>query len=337
MMPMKKEPLAPKFCVLEILEACILKCKMCGNWKRKEYPSELTIEEWKKFILCLRNQIGTEMELNIAGGEPLYKKGILDLVSFSTQQGFKVIMVSNAYLIDEIVAKEIAKSGLSYLGISLDSLNEETHDLMRGVKGVYSRAMKAIDYLAKFKTNNLSIGLQTIIMKGNLDEIVEIVRWAEQDDRLGSIYFQAIVQPNFSSSETEWLTDNEWYNRSEFRFLWPDDINKVYSVIDELIRFKKEGFKIANPLGQLESFKRYFEDPRSFSKSMRCNKGNYILIITYSGDIYLCHKYELLGNIRNVNLNMEEIWRSELANGMRKRMNNCQKYCGPLVNCYYEK
>jgi MoaA/NifB/PqqE/SkfB family radical SAM enzyme len=333
----EKEIFIPQFCVLEVLEKCLLKCKMCGNWKCGDNPNELNIDEWKRFITGLHDKFGSKVELNFTGGEPLMKEGILELVSFAAQLGFKVIMVSNGYLIDEDKARRIADSGLNYLGISLDSLSEDIHDFMRGVPGTHNRAMKAIDYLDKFKKDDLCVGIQTIIMKKNLEEIVALVKWVQQDKRLGSVYFQAIVQPNFSSSNEEWFTDNEWYKRSEFNFLWPEDTKEVCSVIDELIGFKKEGFKIANPLGQLEAFKVYFSDPQQFNKKVRCNKGRHIFSVSPTGEIYLCHLYGSLGNVKNDDINMREIWHSREADDIRSKMNNCSKYCGPLVNCYYEE
>jgi MoaA/NifB/PqqE/SkfB family radical SAM enzyme len=332
-----KEVLSPQFCVLEILEKCMLRCKMCGNWKCGDNPYELDIDEWKKFIIDMRDKIGTKVELNFTGGEPLMKKGIMDLVSFAAGLGFKVIMVTNAYLIDEDMARLIAFSGLSDLAISLDSLKEETHDFIRGKSGTYSRVMKAIDYLARFKKDNLWLGLQTIIMKKNLDDIIELAQWVQQDSRLGDIYFQAIVQPNFASGGSEWFNDNQWYKRSDFSFLWPDDTPKVLAVIDELIRFKKEGYKISNPCGQLEAFKVYFSQPEEFNQRIRCRKGNHIFSVSPRGDIHLCHIYGSLGNVKNSDINMREIWNSQMAIQTRQKMNSCSQYCGPLVNCYFEE
>ena len=53
----------------------------------------------------------------------------------------------STYLIDEDMAKRIADSGLNVLAISLESLNPKTHNYLRGKDDVFSRAMKAIEYL----------------------------------------------------------------------------------------------------------------------------------------------------------------------------------------------
>ena len=332
----KKGLSIPQFCVLEVLEKCLLKCKMCGNWKCGDNPEELNIEEWKRFLTGLNDKFGNKIELNFTGGEPLMKNGILKLVSFAVRLGFKAIMVSNGYLIDEDKARQIAESGLHYLGLSLDSLSEDTHDFVRGMPGTYNRLMQAVEYLDRFKKNNLCVGIQTIIMKNNLKEILALTDWVQQDKRLESIYFQAIVQPNFSSLVQDWFTDNEWYKHGEFNFLWPEDTKEVHFVLDELIRLKKKDFKIANPFSQLEAFKAYFSDPQEFNQKVRCNKGKRIFSISPTGDMHLCHMYEKLGNIRDTGLDLKKMWHSELANETRSKMNHCSKYCGPLVNCYFE-
>ncbi len=331
-----KDLLNPQVCVLEVLEKCMLRCKMCGNWKCKGTPDELSIDEWKNFIVRLREQLGTQIEINITGGEPLLKEGVLDLIRFTARQGFKVIMVSNAYLIDETLAREIAGSGLNCLGISLDSLDEKTHDYIRGVEGVYKKVFRAIDYLDKFRVDGFSLSLQTIIMKHNLAEIIELAEWGERDRRIGNMYFQAIVQPNFSSSDDGWFTDNKWYLRDEFKGLWPDNTEEVNAVIDGLIELKKRGFKIANPLGQLEAFKLYFQDPQGFNRKVKCRKGKHIFSVSPLGDINLCHIYGRVGNLRAEGVNLRDLWYSREANEIRRKMESCQKYCGPLVNCYFE-
>lgn len=57
--------------------------------------------------------------------------------------------------------------GLSYVGISLDGL-EEVHDHFRGVKGAFRQALKAIE---NCKAEGLKVGLRFTINKRNVSEI----------------------------------------------------------------------------------------------------------------------------------------------------------------------
>ena len=125
----------PDFCVIEVSHRCMFKCKMCNYWMSKQDPDELKPYHLYKFISSLKEFVGMPFEMNISGGEPLMKEGMLDLVGFIADQGFRFSMVTNGYLIDKSTAKRIADSGLSFLAISLDSLDENSHDFLRGKKG----------------------------------------------------------------------------------------------------------------------------------------------------------------------------------------------------------
>lgn len=124
----------PHSCSVVLLTRCLFKCKMCEMWKSKDEMGTVTTGEWERLITSLVGLLDGPQELVFSGGEPLLKKDILGLVKFATQKGFKTLMPSNGYLIDENMAKGIADSGLKEIFVSLDSMNPKTHDFLRGLK-----------------------------------------------------------------------------------------------------------------------------------------------------------------------------------------------------------
>jgi hypothetical protein len=138
----------------------------------------------------------------------------------------------------------------------------------------------------------------------------------------------AVMRP--FGSDLDW----EWHTKSDYDFLWPRDPGKTDFVIDRLIELKHKGFKIENPVGQLERFKSYFRNPHKFIKETRCNLTHHAINVNAIGDIYLCFFMEPLGNIRNCNI--KELWISEQAENLRAKMSQCQKNCELVINCYYE-
>ena len=139
----------PGFCCFGITDRCMLRCKMCHKWEDDIYvknPQESpVIEQWKQCVSDLAQMVEFPFELDIGGGEAIMFEGVLDVVRFSVDEGFNTSIASNGYLIDENMAGRIADSGLKAISISMDSFNEETHDYLRGIPGVYRRAMNAID------------------------------------------------------------------------------------------------------------------------------------------------------------------------------------------------
>jgi len=144
----------PNFSCLSVTEDCTLRCKMCYKWRKdmsiKSGNLSPTISQWKNAIASLQEITDEGFLINFGGGEPFFMKSLLELVRFAADKGFNTNIATNAYLVDEDTAKAIADSGLSTINISLDSIKESTHDYLRGVKGVYKRVMKAIEYLHKY-------------------------------------------------------------------------------------------------------------------------------------------------------------------------------------------
>jgi MoaA/NifB/PqqE/SkfB family radical SAM enzyme len=302
---------------------------MCSVWKSDDARTqgEPTLEEWYRFINQLGDLTNNSVVINVAGGEPLLDDRNLALINFSAKRGLFTSMPTNGFLIDNQMAHKISESCLNEIEISLDGINKDTHDFLRGVEGCYEKAMQAIDYLDRCR-GNLKIAIIAIIMEKNLDETAGLAEFVNQDKRIEAIIFQAVAQP-FNTP-----LDHEWYKKSAYSFIWPQDLTKVCSVIDELIRLKKIGYKISNPVSQLEVFKRYFADPADFIKAASCNVDFYMNINQF-GDVYMCPHKNAIGNIKKDS--PRDMWYGQAANKIREEIRNCGVNCHHLLNCCYEE
>lgn len=102
---------------------------------------------------------------------------IFRLSLHASQKGMMVLLGTNACLIDGSIAKKLKENGFSGIGISLDSLDPETHDSIRGVKGSWHQAINGIDACKK---EGLEIQIQTTVFRKNYDEIAQIVAFAHK-------------------------------------------------------------------------------------------------------------------------------------------------------------
>lgn len=324
----------PVFCCLVITDKCVLKCKMCHIWKKNAaYPAvgQPGIIDWKRFIKSLRKFINGELCIIFAGGEVLISEETLELVSYATGLGFDTLINSNAYLINEALAKSINDARLRHIYISLDSLNEDTHDFLRGTKGVYARVMKAIEFLHSCAVN-LRIHINTVIMEKNLDDIVDLAEWVIRDDRLSSIHFQAVTQPFGTYPE------RSWFEKKEYGFLWPKDKEKLKYIMDELIRLKTEHkSKIENPVSQFRIFKAYFMNPPDFVKKLGCHIYKQSINVNPFGEVYICYDMDSIGNIKEEGFDVETVWYSPKADLVKYNIKNCRKNCQAIVNYNYDE
>lgn len=303
---------------------------MCNIWNTSgNKEQETTMEQKKQLVRSLRGAVEPSFEFHLSGGEPLMTEGILDLVEFISHEGHRTNLVTNGFLIDEAMAKNIVKSNLDTLTISLDGATSQTHDFIRGIKGSYARVMQAIDYLDKFRNEaKPKISILTIIMERNLDEILKLVDWVQEDKRIEMISFQAITQP-FGEE-----MDRAWFMKEKNNIFWPQDTVKTSLIMDKLRELRFNGGKIGNHHNHFLHFKEYFQDPNKFLKKIKCNLGDYEFHIDPYGKTFFCCLMEPIGNIKNDNL--PEIWYSRKAQNIRENVYNCGKNCHIMINCFYE-
>jgi MoaA/NifB/PqqE/SkfB family radical SAM enzyme len=186
---------APTYCCFSVTLRCAMRCKSCYIWKQgQDSAQEIPLANWMGAVKSLSGFLDRKTDIIITGGEPLLKENILDLIAFCSKRGIKISLQTSASLIDEELVKRLADAGLWRIGISLYSLEEETHDYLRGRKGISKRVFQAIDLLSKFGPQ-IGINVQNIIMDINLGEILKMAEWVQNDERIDYIYFLAPMLP----------------------------------------------------------------------------------------------------------------------------------------------
>ncbi len=309
----------PTSITIDITNRCNCRCMQCDIWKKNE-DTDLPTETWKAVLLKLKKWRGL-FNLTIGGGEPFMRKDIVELITFASKNGILTNVITNGILINEKTVSQLEQSGLGRIAISLDGINPETNDVTRGIKGAFEKTVKTIDLLCKTKSRPL-VTVTTIIMKSNLNDLAEMVKWVEKKGVNGIVF-----QPLSANFATEYKQD--WYKTNE---LWPDNYNDVCRVLDELIEMKRRGTRIINSVSQLEDMKRYFKNPNAPTEKRKCKVGVQSFCIAPNGDVQLCYQMNAIGNVtRDTPAN---VWNSEKAKQLRRAIKYCKRPCS-ILNCNY--
>jgi len=163
--------------VWNITRRCNLKCVHCyAQSEDRSYVNELTTEQGKVLIDDLA-QYGVPVIL-FSGGEPLARRDLPELADYAVQKGMRAVISTNGTLISKETATLLKKIGLSYVGISLDGM-EEINDRFRGVRGAFRSALEGIE---NCKAVGIKVGLRFTINKFNAGEIPEIFNLIETMD-----------------------------------------------------------------------------------------------------------------------------------------------------------
>ncbi|ABB39371.1 Radical SAM domain protein [Oleidesulfovibrio alaskensis G20] len=155
--------------VWNMTRRCNLKCVHCyAQAVDPEGNDEISTEQGKEIIRDLA-QYGAPVML-FSGGEPLVRKDLVELAKFATEQGMRAVISTNGTLITKEKARELKEVGLSYVGISLDGM-EEVHNKFRGVPNSFKKALEGIE---NCKAEGLKVGLRFTINKRNAPEVPKI-------------------------------------------------------------------------------------------------------------------------------------------------------------------
>ena len=113
-----------------------------------------------------------------SGGEPLVRKDLPELADYAVKKGMRAVISTNGTLISAETAKTLKDIGLSYVGISLDGM-EEINDKFRGIRGAFKSALKGIE---NCQQAGIKVGLRFTINKFNVEEIPRIFDLLEEKD-----------------------------------------------------------------------------------------------------------------------------------------------------------
>ncbi len=128
--------------IWNLTNRCNLACPHCyANANSKGTVNELSTRDAKEVIDDLARQ--KILVLILSGGEPILRQDLYELAAYAREKGISCALSTNGTLINRLHVRKILKSGIDYVGISIDGIGE-AHDQFRGKKGAYSASLKAI-------------------------------------------------------------------------------------------------------------------------------------------------------------------------------------------------
>ncbi|WP_088226725.1 putative heme d1 biosynthesis radical SAM protein NirJ1 [Desulfosporosinus sp. FKB] len=156
---------------------CNLKCAHCYmESDAQKYTGELTTEEGKHFIDDLADF--KSPVILFSGGEPLIRPDFFELAEYAISKGLRATLSTNGTLITPEVAKRLKEIGVSYVGISLDGL-QDVNDKFRGKEGAFKAAMEGIQNCVAVGQR---VGLRFTINHHNLQELDKIFDFIEAEN-----------------------------------------------------------------------------------------------------------------------------------------------------------
>ena len=151
-------PLATPFnVILDASEACNFRCNYCfrsGSDKNGwGYAKDGKLMDRKTFLMAFEQVMEFPepvRQISLSNhGEPLVNRGVPWMVRYMREQGYKgrISIHTNASLLDEEYAKELAGAGLSRIVISIQGLTRDKYREVCGSEVDFDRLLRAISNL----------------------------------------------------------------------------------------------------------------------------------------------------------------------------------------------
>ncbi len=190
--------------VWNMTRRCNLKCVHCyAQSEDLSYDNELNREQSLAMIDDLA-AFGVPVIL-FSGGEPTVHPRLAEYAEYAVSKGMRAVISTNGTLITKEMAKVLKEIGLSYVGISLDGL-EETHDNFRGINGSFKRALAAI---RNCQEAGIKVGLRFTINKRNVSEIPGIFDLLEEMNVPRACFYHLVYSGRGSEIANEDLSHEE--------------------------------------------------------------------------------------------------------------------------------
>ncbi|HVO65872.1 MAG TPA: 12,18-didecarboxysiroheme deacetylase [Syntrophales bacterium] len=306
--------------VWNMTRRCNLKCIHCySNSRNVQYKNELTTVEGKKLISDLA-AFGSPVIL-FSGGEPLMREDLPELVQFALDQGMRAVISTNATLLTKKMADVLKKTGISYVGVSLDGM-KITHDRFRGVKGAFDMTLKGIRIC---RDAGIKVGVRFTMNRKNFSDIPAIFDLIEEENIPRACFYHLVYSGRGSKLIEEDLSHEE--SRKVIDII----VNRTHDLFE---RGKlKEILTVDNhadgPYLYLRTQKEDPERAKEILSLLQVNEGNSsgigIGCVSWDGEVYADQFWRDIsfGNVRT--RPFSEIW-IDTSNELMMRLKDKKKY-----------
>lgn len=154
---------------LDLLYQCDLDCEHCylDDKKKKVLPAAF----WKDVIdQAAALQVFT---LLVSGGEIFLRKDLVEILAHARARGLFVHLKSHGGLIDEAMAQELGRIGVSSVWLSYYATRPEVHDAITRKVGSHAATRAAMDHL---QAAGVTVLVACAVMQRNKDDWRDVVR-----------------------------------------------------------------------------------------------------------------------------------------------------------------
>ena len=156
---------------------CNLACPMCAVEKFKKVKGKpLGLEEYNK-IAKDGVRLGA-ISLTILGGEPLLLDNLEEIISIFHEEHYYIHIVTNSTLLTRDRLQKLRDAGLNGICFSLDSMDREKNDRIRGIDGHYQKVLDSIPIAREI---GLTVNIAPVFFPHQIEDAIEVVKYCQRE------------------------------------------------------------------------------------------------------------------------------------------------------------
>lgn len=282
--------------LIAVTYRCNARCHMCNTW---QHPSRVEDEVTADDLRSLPRLTFA----NITGGEPFLRSDLADIVSVVLEKADRVVISTNGYYTDRVVALAERFPGLGFR-VSLEGL-PAANDALRGIEDGFDHGLRT---LLRLRANGVrDIGFGITLSDRNADDVLELYELA---DAMGLEFATAAVHNTY------------YFHKFDNAIR---DKERVAANLEELARRllrtprPKNWFRAWFNVG-LANF------VRGGQRLLPCDMGSDIFFVDPFGRVMPCNAMDAqMGSLKE--RSFEDIWKSPEARDVRARVCRCDANC----------
>jgi len=267
---------SPVFVQVEITSDCNNRCLHCYNFWNY-VPDIQKRRSLSMAELRLVSRILGENDVfytTITGGEPfLEKEKFYRFVEFLQDQNIRIMVNSNATLLNEEDGEKLANSHIEIFLVSLNSLNPQKHNFIANNDSAFEKTIQGIRILQRHKINT---AVNMVATKLNYEDIYLTGKWLYENFGIENFSATPICPSSEEHRQLE-LNSKETFKSLEQLISLRKELNirvDILEVLPTCLFTDYDGTNIR-------------EIVKIFSKRM-CTAGNTTITIGSEGDVRVC-------------------------------------------------
>ena len=173
---------------VSVTDRCNYRCVYCRTGNDGAQYSELPIAEYARMIRIFVS-LGVE-KIRLTGGEPLLRKGLVDLVkeisgtrlAFDNRPDAKldIALTTNGHLLEGL-AEPLMRAGLARVTVSMDAVDPEIFARITRVPGSYARVLRGLRVAQAIGLGPVKVNC--VLLRGfNEDQIEAFARFSREEN-----------------------------------------------------------------------------------------------------------------------------------------------------------